>query len=283
MDSWQEAWAARAEHFPKQIRFARPNHTLAVSLTGSHCTLHCAHCAAHYLNGMVPIEDADATGMTSCLISGGFDRRGRLPVTSHTAQVAALRPGRVLNWHVGMINEDDMRTIAPYVDVISFDLIGDAETIREVYGLDYTVDEYAQTYTMLRRYAKVVPHLTLGLRGGQFSGEYRALHTLKTVGLDALVVLVLIPTPGTYYARCQPPSLSEVADFLTTARCTLQDIPIYLGCMRPGGRYRRDLDLLAVRAGVNKIVNPAPSAVRLAPELGLLVQWESECCVIERF
>jgi hypothetical protein len=33
---------------------------------------------------------------------------------------------------------------------------------------------------------------------------------------------------------------------------------------------------------VNKIVNPAPSAVRLAPELGLLVQWESECCVIER-
>ena len=282
MDSWQEAWTARTEHFPPQIGFARPNHTLAISLTGNYCTLHCAHCAGHYLNGMVPIEDADATGMTSCLISGGFDRRGRVPVTSHIARIAALRPGRVLNWHVGMIDEDEMRTIAPYVDVISFDFMGDDETIREVYGLDYTADEYVHTYTMLRRYARVVPHLTLGLRGGQFSGEYQALHALEPVGLDALVVLVLIPTPGTRYARCQPPPLAEVADFLLTARCTLPEIPIYLGCMRPGGRYRRDLDSLAVWAGVNKIVNPAPSAVRLATELGLFVQWENECCVTQR-
>jgi uncharacterized radical SAM superfamily protein len=188
----------------------------------------------------------------------------------------------MLNWHVGMIDEDEMRTIAPYVDVLSFDFLGDDETIREVYGLDHTVDEYVHTYTMLRRYARVVPHLTLGLRGGQFSGEYQALHALRTVGLDALVVLVLIPTAGTRYARCQPPPLAEVADFLLTARCTLPEIPIYLGCMRPGGRYRRDLDSLAVWAGANKIVNPAPSAVRVATELGLFVQWENECCVTQR-
>jgi uncharacterized radical SAM superfamily protein len=230
---------------------------------------------------MVPIEDADATGMTSCLISGGFDRRGRVPVTSHLGKVGALRPGRVLNWHVGMIDESAIRAIAPYVDVISFDLIGDDDTIREVYSLDYTVDEYLRTYSMLRRYAKVVPHLIVGLRGGQFSGEYRALDTLKAVGLDALVVLVLVPTPHTRYARCQPPSLAEVARLMLVARRVLPDTPIYLGCMRPGGRYRRDLDALAVWAGVNKIVNPAPSAVRLATELGLAVQWEDECCVIQ--
>jgi len=282
MDHWQHAWAARTEHFPPQIGFVRPNRTLAVSLTGSRCALHCAHCAGHYLSNMTPIETADATGMTSCLISGGCDQRGRVPVTAHIAQVAALRPGCILNWHVGMIDEDEMRAIAPHVDVISFDLIGDNETIHEVYGLDYTVDDYMHTYTMLRRYTRVIPHLILGLRGGRFSGEYQALYMLKTVGLDAFVVLVLIPTPGTRYAGCQPPTLAEVADFLLTARCTLPDIPIYLGCMRPGGRYRRELDSLAVRAGVNKIVNPAPPAVQLATELGLLVQWENECCVIQR-
>jgi uncharacterized radical SAM superfamily protein len=282
MDSWQDAWSARKLHFPPQIGFARPSCTLAVSLTGSDCTLQCAHCAGHYLSAMVPIEDADAAGMTSCLVSGGCDQRGRVPVTSYTDLVAALRPGRVLNWHVGMIDEDEMRTIAPYVDVISFDLVGDNDTIREVYGLDYTVDEYAHTYAMLRRHARVVPHLTLGLRGGQFSGEHQALHIVKTAGLDALVVLVFIPTPGTRYADCEPPSLMEVAGFLLAARCALPDTPIHLGCMRPGGRYRRDLDSLAVWAGVNKIVNPAPSAVRLAAELGLAVQWENECCVIQR-
>jgi uncharacterized radical SAM superfamily protein len=183
---------------------------------------------------------------------------------------------------VGLASEDEVRAIAPYVDIISFDFVGDDETIREVYGLDYTVDDYIRTYTMLRRYAMVVPHVTLGLHCGQLCGEYRALDILSAIGLDALVVLAFIPTPGTRYACCEPPALSEVADFLLAARCALPDIRVYLGCMRPGGLYRRDLDCLAVWAGVNKVVNPAPSAVRLATELGLHIEWESECCVVER-
>ena len=281
------------------IQFTRPNRTLAVSLTADQCALDCAHCAGHYLKGMVPIVEADATGKvlsaksrhrlgevakgkTSCLISGGCDQRGRVPVSSHLAQVAALRPGRILNWHVGMLDESEMRAIAPYADIVSFDFVGDDETIREVYNLDYTVDDYVRTYAMLRRYATVVPHLTLGLRGGQFSGEYQALDILRAAGLSALVILVLIPTPGTRYAGCRPPALDEVESFLLTARRALPDAPIYLGCMRPGGSYRRQLDPLAVRAGVNSIVNPSPSAVRLATELGLEVRWRDECCVIQR-
>jgi uncharacterized radical SAM superfamily protein len=69
---------------------------------------------------------------------------------------------------------------------------------------------------------------------------------------------------------------------MLAARRKLPDTPIHLGCMRPGGRYRRELDPLAVRAGVNKIVNPAPAAVQLAAEFGLSVRWENECCVIQR-
>jgi uncharacterized radical SAM superfamily protein len=231
---------------------------------------------------MVPVEQADATGKASCLISGGCDGRGRVPVTAHLQRIAELRRGRLLNWHVGLIDEGEMRAIAPYVDVISFDWVGDDQTIREVYGLNCSAEDYARTYAMLRRYARVVPHLTLGLRGGQFSGEYAALDRIQAVGADALVLLVLIPTPATRYAQCQPPALAEVASFVRTARLRLPDTPIYLGCMRPGGHYRRELDTLALRAGVNKIVNPAPSAVQLAAELGLSVQWENECCVIQR-
>jgi uncharacterized radical SAM superfamily protein len=282
MEHWQQAWSTRTRHFSPQIGFARPNRTLAVSLTGDRCALDCAHCAGYYLKGMVAIEDADAKDMASCLISGGCDAYGRVPVTSHMAEVEALRTGRILNWHVGMIAEDDMRTIASCVDIVSFDFVGDTETIREVYGLDYTVEDYANTYAMLRRYAPVVPHLTLGLRGGLFSGEYAALRMLKKVGLDALVLLILRPTPGTRYEGCQPPAPEEVAAFLLRTRCELPDTPIYLGCMRPGGRYRRELDPLAVRAGINTIVNPAPSAVREARELGLSIQWRDECCVIQR-
>ena len=97
VDRWQEAWHIRAQHFCPQIGFVRPSRTLSVSLTGSHCALDCAHCGGHYLNGMVPIEDADATGMTSCLISGGCDVQGKVPVDKHLSLVKALRSGRVLN------------------------------------------------------------------------------------------------------------------------------------------------------------------------------------------
>ena len=278
MDCWREVQCTH----PSRIVFVRPSQTLSVSLTGTHCALQCAHCGGQYLTGMVAIEDADAAGMTSCLISGGCDRQGRVPVRSHLTMARALHVGRILNWHVGLIGEGEMRAIAADVDVISFDFVGDDETIHEVYGLDSTVGDYVRTYTMLRQHTRVVPHLTLGLRCGQLSGEYQALRILRDIGLDALVVLVFIPTPGTRYAYCQPPPLAEVADFLLAVRCTLPATPIHLGCMRPGGRYRRDLDALAVWAGVDKIVNPAPSAVGLAEELGLLVKWESECCAIQR-
>jgi hypothetical protein len=231
---------------------------------------------------MVPIETADVAGRESCLISGGCDLSGKVPFDAHLVQVASLRAGRMLNWHVGLINEEEMRAILPLVDVVSFDWVGDDVTIREVYGLDLGVTDYARTYTMMRRYVRVVPHLTLGLYRGELRGEYQAVDRLADLGLEALVLLVFIPTPGTRYAQCQPPAVDRVAAFIDYVRSKLPNVPLYLGCMRPGGRYRQELDPLAVAAGVSKVVNPAQAAVRKALLLGLSVSWESECCVIQR-
>ncbi len=276
---WRAAWLVREAHFPLEIAFTRPRRTAAISLTGNACALDCAHCGRRYLRGMMPIGQADVAGATSCLISGGCDAQGRVPVLPHLEQVRALRPGRRMNWHVGLISEEEMRTIAPLVDVISFDFVGDDETIREVYHLDYGVADYARTYAMLRRYVPVVPHVTIGLRGGQLSGERRAIALLKELGVGPIVFLVLIPTRGTAYADRTPPTPGQVGEILSYARQELPDSPMYLGCMRPGGSYRDEVDCVAVRAGANKIVNPSPRAVALAAELGLRIVWEDECCV----
>jgi lipoyl synthase len=283
MDRWQQAWEARNDSFAPSIGFVRPNRTLPISLTGTHCALDCAHCGGHYLSGMASIEDATAGDATSCLISGGCDAKGAVPVTSHIAELSSLRPGRLFNWHVGMISGDSMDRIAALVDVVSFDLVGDDATIREVYGLDYTARDYNRTYTSLRQRFVVVPHLTLGLRAGKFSGEYAALNSLSVAPPESMVLLVFVPTAATRFAECAPPDRGQVAEFLLEARLALPQTQIYLGCMRPGGRYRTELDSLAVRSGVNKIVNPAPSAVRLAGDLGLQIRWENECCVFQRW
>jgi uncharacterized radical SAM superfamily protein len=191
-----------------------------------------------------------------------------------------FRPGRIMNWHVGLIGEAEAEVIAPYVDIISFDFVGDHATIKEVYGLESGVEAYVSAYQVLRSYGTVLPHITVGLRGGRIEGEYRALDTLEELGVEGLTFIVFIPTPGTRYAGRNPPEVEEVVELLVEARLRFPTAPISLGCMRPRGEYRACLDSLAVRAGINTIVSPATTAVTLARELGLEPDRREECCAV---
>lgn len=274
-----DTWRVRRTNFPPEIEFVYPLNTALISLTGHHCDLDCAHCGGYYLRHMAPVWRAEVRGATSCLISGGCDASGRVPVTRYLEWIKAIRQERKMNWHVGLIEEADLRAIIPYTDVVSFDFVGDDETIHEVYGLDCTVADYVRTYQMLRRHTRVIPHLTIGLRGGTIGHEYPAMEKLQELGGEGLVFIVFIPTPGTRYADCQPPSVEVVVSILAEARLRFPDKPLHLGCMRPRGKYRAHLDPLAVRAGVNKIVSPTREAVQLAEELGLSIVQGRECCV----
>jgi uncharacterized radical SAM superfamily protein len=195
-------------------------------------------------------------------------------------ELKCKHPSLRLNWHVGLIDEDTAEVIAPLADVISFELVGDEETIAEVYGLAASVEDYLATYGMLRRHTRVVPHITVGLRGGALSGEYRVLDALGEEDVEELVVLIFRPTRGTRYGGCSPPSLGEVSEFLARARATLPGATISLGCMRPGGAYRTELDIRALLVGVDGIVQPSPVAADLAKELGLTVARREECCAL---
>jgi uncharacterized radical SAM superfamily protein len=276
----ESAWRVREANFAPRVAFDYPLSTAAISLTGSHCALDCAHCGGEYLKPMMPIWSAQAQGATSCLISGGYDPSGKVPVTRDLEKVGALRNGRVMNWHVGLIGREEAEAIAPYVDVISFDFVGDDETIKEVYGLERRVEEYVKSYDLLQGYFSVIPHITVGLKGGEIAGEYRALEILEKLGLEGLILIVFTPTSGTRYADREPPELKAVIDLIAGARLRFPTVPLYLGCMRPRGEYRHLLDPWALRAGVNGIVSPASEAVALAEELGLEIVRREECCAV---
>ncbi len=276
----QRAWDVRRQHFRPVIEFDRPSATLAVSVTGTACALQCAHCGGHYLAGMRRLDDPALARARSLLISGGCDREGRVPVLAHLDGILRAGQGKRLNWHLGLVDEETLCAIKPHVDVVSFDLVGDDETIREVYGLDCTVADYVACYRMLRREVRVIPHLTVGLLGGRLQGERRALALLEELGAEALVFIVFMPTPGTRYGDRPPPPVDEVVDLLAEARVRFPALPILLGCMRPRGAYREELDAGAVEVGVNTIVNPARTAVGAARRLGLEVKWGEECCAL---
>jgi len=262
------------------LLLTRPTATLPVSLTGARCALDCAHCGGHYLAHMRPVQRANADGYRSLLISGGCDARGQVPITTALPHIQRLRPGRRLNWHVGFAEAPELARIAPLVDVISFDVVGDRETAQEVYGLDLGLDDYLRQLALLRAYAPVIPHVTLGLRGGRFSGEERALRALAELGLAHVILLILIPTPGTRYADVAPPDLGEVERHFALARRLLPAARLYLGCMRPHGRYRQEVDVLALQAGLDGIVNPSRAAVAAAEAGERPIIWGDECCAL---
>lgn len=281
----RKAWQVRQEHFPPVLGVDRLQRTRALSLTGTACALDCAHCGRHYLRAMLPVAglspvDKRLAGTTSLLLSGGCDVQGRVPVTAHLDLVRALRPGRRFNWHTGLIGEKELAAIADLADVVSFDLVGDDATIAEVYGIEAGVEDYRAAYRRLRQAVRVIPHITIGLRGGRLSGERQALRMLQEEGAEAIVFLVFIPTTGTRYAGCLPPPMEEVACLLAEARVTFPDTPLLLGCMRPAGAYRRFLDAMALRAGINRMVKPQRATLELAAGLGLRLEQREECCAL---
>lgn len=278
------AWQIRKANFADQIEFDIPVKTKAISVTGNHCELKCAHCNGHYLGQMADIKDWRAEigpDTTSYLISGGCDKNGKVPILRHLPLLQKMKQSqRRTNLHVGLLDKDEIEQISKVADVVSFDFVGDDVTIKEVYGLDKKVVDYINVYQALQKKIKVIPHICIGLRGGQISGEYKALELLRELGPEGLVFIVLAPTEGTLWANKTPPAIDDVVQVLCQAREMFPKVPIHLGCMRPRGSYRSRLDYLAVRCGVNKIVQPTPDAIALAQELGLIIKRGEECCVL---
>jgi len=277
----------RQANFADEIFFDFPTLTESITLTGQSCALNCAHCGGHYLKGMKSVPEIKAQGslnsnyvFRSALISGGCTIEGKVPFSQQLDFLHKLKQDVRLNFHVGLLDADEILQLKDLANVVSFDFVADPETIQEVYGLKRGLEDYSRVYKALREVVPVMPHLTLGLRGGQWGGEEKALDALKELGLDGLIFNVFIPTPGTRYALKQPLPVEEVIRFLAEARMRFPDIPLALGCMRPKGKYRQILDEAAVALGLNRLVMPTPGARRLAGELGLRVIRGEECCAL---
>jgi len=191
-----------------------------------------------------------------------------VPVPGPPGPGAGLALGRRLNWHVGLITEAEMAAIAPLADVVSFDLVGDDETIREVYGLDRTVQDYVETYRLTPALcADAAPHHDR-LRGGTLGHEWLALDLLESwaptawcSGLDS--------TPGTRYAGCLRPRQTPPPTCWPRRGCVSRRCRSTWAACGPGGRTATG-STAGVRAGVNIVVSPARRARKLAAELGLV-------------
>ena len=111
-----------------------------------------------------------------------------------------------------------------------------------------------------------------------FVGEDRALEMIVRHPPKLLALVVLMSMSKTAMANVTPPSLSEIGAFFQKTRKALPSTPVMLGCARPMGDMKVEIDRLAVDAGLNGIAFPANDIVEYARQAGLRPQFVNACC-----
>ncbi len=271
---------------------SNPRRFLPVSVTGSACALSCDHCQAKVLDGMISVRAGEnlfalastlrAAGSEGLLVSGGSTRSGGVPLLPHLRHIPRIREelGMKVIVHSGVVDPRLAAGLAEAgVDGVMLDIIGADETLREVYHLDLTTADMDRSLRLLAaQRLRIIPHIVLGLHYGRFLGEHRALEMLTRYPVSTLILVVLVPLSGTPMAHLPPPPADQVAEFFGTARLAAPATTINLGCARPLGPVKKDLDQAAIDLGLNGIAYPSDGAIEKARSRGLAPRLYEYCC-----
>ncbi|MHA1793601.1 MAG: radical SAM protein, partial [Promethearchaeota archaeon] len=184
------------KRFGRKVKFYIPGKKFpSISITGYHCDLKCKHCNTKYLHGMIPAASPELlekqlfelfqSGANGALISGGSTKDGIVEMDDFYGVLKKVKDetNLKLNIHTGLLSLEHARMLKDSgVDAVSLDLVGDDETIKKIYGLDKTVEDYIVVLRNLISAGftpdQIIPHICIGLLFGEIAGEYNVLEYL---------------------------------------------------------------------------------------------------------
>jgi len=276
----------------KRISFYK-NAFPPISVTGDKCSLNCHHCGRHYLKHMTPATTNEqlveyclklqGRGVPGIVLSGGSRPDGVVSLCDFADGIREVKERTDLGIlaHTGPINERQANVLGRAgLDGALLDVIGSVDTAEKVCGIRISPKRYASAIESINKNEiKLSPHIIVGLDYGKINGELKALELLRHADVDNICIIVLIPTKKTPMEGIPPPSPDTVGKIVAIAKLMYPDVPVSLGCVRPGKTYRQAIDAAAIRAGATKIAVPSLEAKRVAEELGLEIrEFEQMCC-----
>lgn len=309
-ESYRKGWSLARKNFGNEVFFYAPtlkhyqtkefeqsskNYFTSVSITGRRCALKCDHCRALILGSMKAATTPEALfetaqtlyeqGARGLLISGGSSSEGVVPLLDFCDIIAKVKErfGFKVIVHTGITNKKLARGLAGAgVDAAMIDVVGADETIHSVYHLNgVSTSAYeASLDNLCNAGVCVAPHVVLGLHYGKIQGELKALKIISNFKVSSLVLVGLLPQPGTPMAGVAPPSPEKMGEIFLAARELLPLTPILLGCERPAGNHKSQTDQLALKAGINGIAYPAEGIMGLAHRMGLKPRKSEMCCAL---
>jgi uncharacterized radical SAM superfamily protein len=303
----EEAFRLRKAHFGNELTFSIPgavsyhDDTLplqkdrfaAISVTGGHCDLRCAHCKGKLLESMIPAENPEnllkianqlrIDGAYGILLSGGADHNGEVPLEKFIPSIKAIKENdpqfRVIV-HTGLLRKETAKKLREAaVDQILIDVIGDEDTIHEVYHLNKRVEDYEETLWMLKEMGhRLAPHIIIGHHFGEIRGEWRALEMVTRVGVETIVLVILKNLQPDGENHLKVPKPEEISKISAIARILNPNIPIRMGCIRPAHPSKAAMERGAIDSGINTIAYPLQGTIDYAREMGLDTKFIEMCC-----
>ena len=302
-----EAFRIRKAHFGNELTFSIPgtvsyhdntfssqkDHFAAISVTGNHCDLRCGHCQGKLLESMIAAEDPETffqvadrlrfNGAQGILVSGGANLNGEVPLKKFIPSIRELKektPQFKVIVHTGLIRREMAKELKDAgIDQILFDVIGDDDTIREVYHLNKRVEDYEETLRMLKEVGhRLAPHIIIGHHFGEIKGEWRALEMVTRVGVDTIVLVILKTLLPVEKNHLKVPKPDETSRISAIARILNPKIPIRMGCIRPAHLSKAEMEKGFILSGVNTIAYPLQGTIDYAKEIGLKTKFVEMCC-----
>ncbi len=302
-----EAFRLRKAHFGNELTFSIPgtvryhDDTLslqedrfaAISVTGNRCDLRCGHCKGKLLESMIPAADpetfSDAVdrlrlkGAHGILVSGGANLNGEVPLERFIPSLKSLKeknPQFRVIVHTGLIRREIAEKLKDAaVDQILIDVIGDVDTIREVYHLDRSVEDYEETLWMLKEMGhRLAPHIIIGHHFGEIRGEWRALEMVTRVAVETIVLVILknLRPEGENLFKVPPPE--DISKIAAIARILNPGTPIRMGCIRPAHPSKAAMERGVIDSGINTVAYPLQGTMDYAKGIGLETKIMQMCC-----
>ncbi len=242
---------------------------------------------------MIPAEDPETflqvterlrlNGAHGILVSGGADQNGEVPLKEFIPSIREIKeknPEFKVIVHTGLIRREIAKELKKAgVDQILIDVIGDEDTIREVYHLDKSVEDYEETLWMLKEEGhRIAPHIIIGHHFGEMRGEWRALEMVTRVGVETIVLVIFktLYLDGKYHFKVPKPE--DASRISAIARILNPDIPVRMGCIRPAHPWKAEMEKGFINSGVNTIAYPLQGTIDYAKEIGLKTKFIEMCC-----
>lgn len=278
-----------------------PNSFLNISLTGQHCELLCKHCRALLLKEMVDInayenpsnnnrilkiiDNFGRSRVNGILLSGGFDKKGRLPFDSNIINeikaVKKIHSSKIRFYmHLGFISSGQTEALnGSGIDGVFVNVISDKNSIENIYNMpDIKPEDFYENIKLMKKAGlKVSPHLIIGLNEGKITEEYNAIEELSKLQIDSLVFVVVKNLYSGHHFT-ESIDIEKISGLFSYAKKMLPGVPMSLGCARPPGKFSEEIEIELLKKSIDIISFPSDSTIRYAEENNFSFKFEELCC-----